>query len=184
MVLWIDEVEKGLAGGGGSNDTGVSARVFGTLRSPGCRKRRRRCSWSRPPTASSRCRPSCCARAASTRDLLRRSPVRGGAHRDHQDPARASQARPGEVPVAQLAKATEQFSGAELEQLVIAGLYDAFADGVELDGSILLDTVKTTPAGGHHGRRRGGCASGPAPGPAPSFELELLSFFASPGGRE
>ena len=31
-VLWIDEIEKGLAGsGGGANDTGVSARVLGTL---------------------------------------------------------------------------------------------------------------------------------------------------------
>jgi len=30
-VLWIDEMEKGLAGIGGSGDSGVATRVFGTL---------------------------------------------------------------------------------------------------------------------------------------------------------
>src|SRR5690606_6738240 len=32
VILWVDEIEKGLSGvGAGSNDSGVSARVFGTL---------------------------------------------------------------------------------------------------------------------------------------------------------
>ena len=63
-VLWMDEIEKGLASGG--EDGGVSRRVLGYLLT-GWPSARRRCSSSPPPTRCTSCRPSCCARAASTR---------------------------------------------------------------------------------------------------------------------
>jgi hypothetical protein len=40
---------------------------------------------------------------------------------------------------------TEHFSGAEIEQLVVSGLYDAFADGVELTPDHLMIAAKETP---------------------------------------
>ncbi|MFO0594124.1 MAG: AAA family ATPase [Myxococcaceae bacterium] len=145
VVLWIDEVEKGLAGaGGGSNDTGVSARVFGTL-----------LTWLQEKTS-----PVFVVATANRIESLPPELLRKGrfdeiffvdlpSEAERTEIIKIQLARrkrdPAKFPVAQLAKATEQFSGAELEQLVIAGLYDAFADGVELDGKILLDTAKTTP---------------------------------------
>ena len=43
-----------------------------------------------------------------------------------------------------LTSATEGFSGAEIEQAVIAGLYDAFAGSVELQTSHILQSVQCT----------------------------------------
>ena len=43
-----------------------------------------------------------------------------------------------------MAKATEGFSGAELEQLVVSALYAAFAEGKELTDEHLLAEVTTT----------------------------------------
>ena len=68
-VLWLDELEKGFSGTGSSNmtDGGTTSRVFGIVRHlaagedlAGVRDR------DREQRARS-CRPSCCARAASTR---------------------------------------------------------------------------------------------------------------------
>jgi SpoVK/Ycf46/Vps4 family AAA+-type ATPase len=52
---------------------------------------------------------------------------------------------PSKFPIDELVKATAQFSGAEIEQLVVAGLYDAFADSVELDAKHLLSNAKEAP---------------------------------------
>ncbi len=39
---------------------------------------------------------------------------------------------PAQFPLLELAHRAENFSGAEMEQVVVAGLYEAFADGVAL----------------------------------------------------
>ena len=66
-VLWIDEIEKGLAADGGDERR---RRVAARARLPADldgRAQVARCSWSPPPTTCTSCRRSCCARAASTR---------------------------------------------------------------------------------------------------------------------
>ena len=54
-VLWIDEIEKGLATGDG--DSGMSRRLLGGFLT-WMAERKSRCSSSRPPTTSTRCRRS------------------------------------------------------------------------------------------------------------------------------
>ncbi len=79
VVLWIDEIEKGLAGHAvvrrvGRRRHGARDRARS---SPGCRRRPPRSSSSRRRTGSSSSRPSSCARVASTRSsssTSRRSP--------------------------------------------------------------------------------------------------------------
>ena len=63
-LVWIDEMEKALSHGG--LDSGTSTRVFGTILT-WMQEKTAPVSWSPPPTTSPACRPSCCARAASTR---------------------------------------------------------------------------------------------------------------------
>jgi SpoVK/Ycf46/Vps4 family AAA+-type ATPase len=142
--LWIDEIEKAFASASSdSADGGLSQRMFGTL-----------LSWMQdhrapifliatannlsqlPPELMRKGRfdeiffvdlPSEQERAAILSIQLRR---RG------RDPAA--------FPIGELAQATAQFSGAELEQVVVAGLYDAFADGVELEPRHLTAAVTET----------------------------------------
>ena len=46
--------------------------------------------------------------------------------------------------LAALAAASDGFSGAELEQAVVAGLYTAFSRGVEVSSPIIVEELKAT----------------------------------------
>jgi SpoVK/Ycf46/Vps4 family AAA+-type ATPase len=145
VVLWVDEVEKGLAGSTGSNDTGVSARVFGTL-----------LTWLQEKTA-----PVFVVATANRIDSLPPELLRKGRFDEiffidlPTEPERADilslqlekRGRKASLfPVKDLAAMANNFSGAELEQVVIAALYDAFADGKELETHhLVLAIEETTP---------------------------------------
>lgn len=143
IVLWIDELEKAFASSSGEEDGGVSRRVFGTF-----------LSWlqerkgdvfvtatsndiaSLPPEFIRKGRfdevffvdlPEPAARAEVLRIHLRKR---------RQDPAG--------VDVEALAQATEGFSGAELEQAVVSGLYSAFSEKVPLTTELLRREIAAT----------------------------------------
>jgi SpoVK/Ycf46/Vps4 family AAA+-type ATPase len=128
-VLWIDEIEKGLAGSrGGMGDSGVTQRVFGTL-----------LTWMEE-------NPKQVFLIATANDIEGLPPelLRKGRfdevffidlptpqeranvlaihltkhHRDYRD-----------FDIARHATASDGFSGAELEQAVISAMYLAFAEG-------------------------------------------------------
>ncbi|MFT3709920.1 MAG: AAA family ATPase [Archangium sp.] len=144
VVLWVDEVEKGLAGSTGSNDTGVSARVFGTL-----------LTWLQEKTS-----PVFVVATANRIESLPPELLRKGrfdeiffvdlpSESERADILKIQLSKrkrdPAKFPIDELVKATAQFSGAEIEQLVVAGLYDAFADNVELEAQHLLTNAKEAP---------------------------------------
>lgn len=146
VVLWVDEIEKGLAGAsGGGNDTGVSARVFGTL-----------LTWLQEKTA-----PVFVVATANRIDGLPPELLRKGrfdeiffidlpSDRERKDILDIQLKRRGRnpalYPLEDLAVQTESFSGAEIEQVVVSALYDAFADGTELETHHLVMAVQeTTP---------------------------------------
>jgi SpoVK/Ycf46/Vps4 family AAA+-type ATPase len=146
VVLWVDEIEKGLAGaGGGSSDTGVSARVFGTL-----------LTWLQEKRAPVFVVATANRIATLPPELLRKGRFDEIFFIDlPTDAERAAilalqiQRRgraPGTYPVEELARQAASFSGAELEQVVVSALYDAFADGVELEARHLATAIReTTP---------------------------------------
>jgi SpoVK/Ycf46/Vps4 family AAA+-type ATPase len=130
-VLWIDEIEKGLAGARGpGGDSGTSTRVFGTL-----------LTWMEEND-----KPVFTIATANDIEGLPPELLRKGRfdeiffidlptpqeranilaihlakhHRDYRD-----------FDLARHVRATEGFSGAELEQGVISALYAAFAEGEE-----------------------------------------------------
>jgi AAA+ superfamily predicted ATPase len=133
VVLWVDEIEKGLSGAGGSGhaDSGVSARVFGGL-----------LTWLQEKTAPVFVVATANQIANLPPELLRKgrfdeiffidlpaAPERREILSIH---IRKRQRDPAAFDLDALASATEGFSGAELEQAVVAGLYEAFALGTEL----------------------------------------------------
>jgi hypothetical protein len=148
IVLWIDELEKAFASSGGDEDGGVSRRVFGTF-----------LSWLQE-------RKGDVFVTATSNDIARLPPefIRKGRFDEvffvdlpHPE-ARAEIFRihlrkrkqdPAAFDVQALAAATDGFSGAEIEQVVVAALYAAFAAGTALDtGTLLLEAQATKPLSG------------------------------------
>jgi SpoVK/Ycf46/Vps4 family AAA+-type ATPase len=141
-VLFIDELEKAFASGG-AEDGGVSMRVLGTF-----------LTWLQERQAD-------VFVVATANDVSKLPPefLRKGRFDeiffvDLPDAATRAEIlaihlrRRGQDPAAHdlavIATAARGFSGAELEQVVVAGLYTAFADGVELSTQHLLREAAAT----------------------------------------
>ena len=147
-VLWIDEIEKALAGGGGDGDSdaGLGRRLFGSF-----------LTWLQERTA-----PVFVVATANQLDALPPELLRKGRFDevfflDLPDPAarreifaihlRLRRQEPGSFDLGLLAAATEGFSGAEIEQLVVSALYGLLAEGApSLDTARLLaESARTVP---------------------------------------
>jgi len=132
-VLWIDEIEKGLAGMGSSDrtDGGTTARVVGTL-----------LTWMQEKRD-----PVFVVATANRIEMLPPELLRKGRFDeiffvDLPTPAvredilaihlKKKRRDPSDFDVAELAARSKGFSGAELEEAIREGLYDAFAEGREL----------------------------------------------------
>ncbi len=143
LVLWIDEIEKAFAAGG-EEDSGTSQRVLGTF-----------LSWLQE-------RRGDVFVVATANDVQRLPPelLRKGRFDETffvdlpDEAARAiifaihlrkrKQAVEGfDLPV--LARESEGYSGAELEQVVVSGLYTAFATDAPLTDRLLLDELRQMP---------------------------------------
>lgn len=140
-VLWIDEIEKGLAGGG--DDGGVSRRVLGYL-----------LTWM----AERKAKVFTVATANAVNELpaellrkgrfdeiffvdLPRESVRAEIFALHLARRKLD---PASFDLAALASASEGFSGAEIEQTLVSALYDAASTGAAPDQSSLLNALSQT----------------------------------------
>ena len=144
-VLWIDEIEKGLAGMGSSNQTdgGTTARVVGTL-----------LTWMQEKRD-----PVFVVATANRIDMLPPELLRKGRfdeiffvdlptgavrqdilsihlQKKHRDPKGFD--------IAKLAELSVGFSGAEIEEAVREGLYNAFSDGCELRTTHIASALQKT----------------------------------------
>jgi len=144
-VLWLDELEKGIAGLGSSDrsDAGTAARVFGSF-----------LVWMQEKTVPVFVIATSNDISSLPPELLRKGrfdeiffvdlPNMQERHeiwaihlaRRHRDPARFD--------LAVLAQETEGFSGAEIEQVVISALYDAFELNREIKNQDLVDNIRRT----------------------------------------
>ncbi len=145
VVLWVDEIEKGFSGVGSSNvsDAGTAARVFGSF-----------ITWLQEKQ-----KPVFVIATANDVSQLPPELVRKGRFdeiffvdlpnaQERVDIWRIHLLKrnrdPGQFELANLAMASEGLSGAEIEQAVIAGLYEAFDRGRPLEMSDLLDVLQDT----------------------------------------
>jgi SpoVK/Ycf46/Vps4 family AAA+-type ATPase len=125
-ILWIDEIEKGLAGTSGGGDGGVASRVFGNL-----------LTWMEEKT-----KPVFVVMTANDiskvpPELLRKGRIDEIFFIDLPNPHERAEilaihlVRRGRAPsdfdFRPLADATDGFSGAELAEMVNSALYEAFA---------------------------------------------------------
>lgn len=136
-VLWVDEIEKGLAQGG-DQDGGTSSRVFGTL-----------LTWMQECT-----KPVYVVATANNVSQLRPELLRRFDDIFFVDfPNWTSRASIFEIHLSkrnhsvslvtdELISATWGFSGAEIEKVVKASIESAFFDGVELTADMLIEQAK------------------------------------------
>ncbi len=147
-VLWVDEIEKGLAGSGGSgsSDSGTGQRVFGTL-----------LTWLQEKEA-----PVFVVATANKISNLPPELLRKGrfdeiffvdlpSHSEREEIAQIHlDRRDRELTAKQVTKIATKadgFSGAEIEQAIVSGLFRAFSEGarkLKVD-DVLLELEGTTP---------------------------------------
>ena len=142
-VLWIDEIEKGLATG--ESDSGTSRRVLGAF-----------LTW----LAEQRGGVFVVATANDVQglppELVRKGrfdelffvdlPDRDTRREILEIHLKRREMEPKSFDLAKLAQATEGFSGAELEQGVVAAWYTAHAGGMTLDtGHLMSEFLRTRP---------------------------------------
>jgi SpoVK/Ycf46/Vps4 family AAA+-type ATPase len=146
-VLWVDEIEKGLAGGNGSSqsDGGTAQRVFASL-----------LTWMQEQRAGVFVAATANRIDALPPELLRRGRFDEIFFVDL--PAAAARAEilsihlrkrgrdPSLFALADLAKACDGYSGAEIEQALVEALFAAFDRGSELEGEDIARAIAdTTP---------------------------------------
>jgi ATP-dependent 26S proteasome regulatory subunit len=145
MVLWIDEIEKAFASAGSSGDAdaGLSQRLLATL-----------LTWMQDRESGVFLAATSNNISALPPEMLRKGrfdeiffvdlpsvDVRNALFALHLK-KRARDAASFDLPA--LATASEGFSGAEIEQAIIAGLYTAFAQKQQLTTEILVAEIRGT----------------------------------------
>ena len=142
-VLWVDEIEKGLGSSGGGGDGGTSQRVFGTL-----------LTWLQEKTS-----PVFVVATANKISSLPPELLRKGRFDeiffvglpDQEDRASITtihlERRKRKFTmdeVTEVAVASDGFSGAEIEQAVVAGMFTAYAQDRDLEVDDVLKAIKST----------------------------------------
>jgi SpoVK/Ycf46/Vps4 family AAA+-type ATPase len=143
-VLWMDEIEKGIAAdAGGEADGGVSRRVLGTLLT-WMNERAARVFLVATANDISHLPPELLRKgrfdeiffvdlpAAAVREEILRIHLR----KNKRDPAAFD--------VARLAAGCDGFSGAEIEQAIVGALYEAHAEKQPLDAAAIEAEMKRT----------------------------------------
>ncbi len=181
-ILWIDEIDKAFAGTQGSagSDGGTASRVFGTF-----------LTWLSEKTAPVFVIATANDISHLPPEMLRKGRVdeiffvdlpdedeRREIFRIHLDKRRRD---PSQFDLDALSRLSDGFSGAEIEEAIISGLYDAFSKGTDLDTATLragiAETVPLSRTMSEELSRLRNWAQGrarPATGPARRAESEAV----------
>lgn len=143
VILWIDEIEKAFSGAGSSDDGGVSTRVLGSF-----------LTWMQERRAD-----VFVIATANNISILPPEMLRKGRFDEiffvDLPPAEARRAifeihlkkrrrDPARFKIDELVAASDGFSGAEIEQAVVASLYTAFSLKRTLDTALILSELRGT----------------------------------------
>jgi MoxR-like ATPase len=143
VILWIDELEKAFAQGGDETDGGVSRRVFGSFLA-WLQERRGDVFVVATSNDVSRLPPEFIRKGRFDEVFfvdIPTPPVRASIFDIHL--ARRKQ-QSAKFDLGKLAEASEQFSGAEIEESVVAGLFTAFSENAPLTTEMLLSEIQKT----------------------------------------
>ncbi len=144
-ILWVDEIDKALAGaaGAGTADGGTTARVFATL-----------LTWLSEKTAPVFVIATANDISSLPPELLRKGRFDEIFFVDLPEPEERREIfrihllrrkrDPGRFDLAALADASGEFSGAEIEQAIVSGLFDAFSADRDLTTEDVVRALRET----------------------------------------
>lgn len=142
-VLWIDEIEKSIGGGGGSHDGGTTSRVFASL-----------LSWMQDKKADVFVVATANDVRALPPEMLRKGrfdelffvdlPDRAGREEILKIHIEKTGRKAESFDLSALSLASVNFSGAELESAVQGALFGAFEHGEELSDARIVGEMRTT----------------------------------------
>ncbi len=142
VVLWIDELEKAFAQGG-TEDGGVSTRILGTFLS-WLQDRRGDVFVVATANQVEKLPPEFLRKGRFDEIFFVDLPEAGTRRVIFEIHLKKRGQDPAAFDLDRLAAASEGFSGAEIEQVVLSGLYTAFAGDGALDTSTLLSELAGT----------------------------------------
>jgi SpoVK/Ycf46/Vps4 family AAA+-type ATPase len=141
-ILWIDEIEKGFSGTGSSNmsDGGTTSRVFGSF-----------ITWLQEKESPVFVMATANDVSALPPELLRKGrfdeiffcdlPTQDERRQIIDIHLRKKRRDPGQFDLDKIAAMTSDYSGAEIEQAVIAAMYDAFDRGEDVTTEGLANSI-------------------------------------------
>jgi AAA+ superfamily predicted ATPase len=181
-ILWIDEIDKAFAGtqGSGGSDGGTASRVFGTF-----------LTWLSEKSAPvfviatandiSHLPPEMLRKGRVDEIFFVDLPTEAERREIFQIHLAKRRRDPAHFDLERLARLTEGFSGAEIEESIISGLFDAFSRGSDLSTEIvtagLAETVPLSRTMSEELNRLRNWAQGrarPASGPLSSAAIETV----------
>ena len=148
-VLWIDEIEKGLAGAGssGSNDSGVSSRMFASI-----------LTWMQEKEKPVYVIATANNITSLPQELLRKGrfdeiffvdlPNEEERKEIVEIQIKKKQRDPKNFNIDEISKRCEGFTGAEIEEMIVSSMFEAYADSErDLEDKDILSVIdKTVPA--------------------------------------
>lgn len=142
-VLWIDEVEKGFAAEGGDTDGGLSRRLLGTFLS-WLQDRRAPVFVMATANDIERVPPELFRKGRFDETFFVDLPDAGSRRQIFSIHLARRKQDPAKFDLGRLAGVTDGWSGAEIEQVIVAALYAAFAEKKPLASATLLSEISAS----------------------------------------
>jgi SpoVK/Ycf46/Vps4 family AAA+-type ATPase len=154
VVLWIDEIEKVFSGAGGEADAGLGRRLFGSFLT-WMQERRETVFLVATANDLDMLPPELLRKGRFDEVFFLDLPGAADRREIFEIHLRLRRQEPERFQLDLLAAATEGFSGAEIEQIVVAAIYGMLADGdASLSTERLLEEIRRTQPLSHLRRDR------------------------------
>lgn len=143
VILWIDEIEKAFSSSSSNEDGGVSARIFSTFLS-WLQDRRGDVFIVATANDVTKLPPEFLRKGRFDEIFFVDLPDAESRKSIFEIHLKKRGQEPNQFDLPILVEATDGFSGSEIEQVIVSGLYTAFSAKKELSNQILLDELKLT----------------------------------------
>jgi len=145
VILWVDEIEKGLSGiqSSGATDSGVTARVLGTLLT-WMNERRKPVPIMATANDVRKLPPEVLRKGRFDEIFFVDLPSPAERRQIFEIHLRKRGRNPEEFDIEALVAVSEGYSGSEIEEAIIAGLYTAFDEERELTTDDVLEALRET----------------------------------------